>query len=118
MDHLTSGDVMTVLYAIVGISLSTWATLVGMAMLFSRRASCAEDLFEQSPWRCFLLGLVVYGVFGLLAAVLLGLPNPAAKLVGWGLLSYLLALSAIGGGGLALMISRRIGRMDDRLSMF
>ena len=39
MDSLTSGDVMTVLYAIVGISVSVWATLVAMALLFGRRAA-------------------------------------------------------------------------------
>src|ERR1044071_197256 len=102
MDHLTSGDVMTVLYAVIGISLSVWATLIGMAMIFGRRASRSEDLIEQSPWRCFGIGIAVTAPLGLIAILLLQAPNGIAKLVGWGLLSYLLALSAIGGGGLAL----------------
>src|ERR1051325_6352210 len=101
MDHLTSGDVMTVLYAVIGISLSVWATLIGMAMIFGRRASRSEDLIEQSPWKCFWIGLGVWGLFGFIALILLQAGNPGIKLAGWALLSYLLALSAVGGGGLA-----------------
>lgn len=118
MDHLTSGDVMTVLYAIVGISLSAWATLIGMAMLFGRRASRSEDLIEQTPWKCFWIGLVVAAPVIFLGVVLLALPNGVAKLAGWALLSYLLALSAVGGGGMALILANRIGKMDSNLSRF
>src|SRR5207244_1031003 len=53
-----------------------------------------------------------------LAGGLLGNPNPLVKLVGWALLSYLLAISAVGGGGLALLVGERIGRMEPGISRF
>src|SRR5690242_15466631 len=118
MDHLTSGDVMTVLYAVIGISLSVWATLIGMAMIFGRRASRSEDLIEQSPWKCFWIGLAVWAPLSFVAILLLQAPPAPAKIAGWALLSYLLALSAIGGGGFALMLAQRVGKMDTGLSRF
>ena len=65
MDHLTSGDVMAFMYAIVGISLSVWATLVGAALVFRKKAAQAHTHFEQSPGLSIILG----GVLGIPAIV-------------------------------------------------
>ena len=118
MDHLTSGDVMTLMYAIVGISLSSWAMLMGMALIFGKRAAIAQTYIEESPWKSLVCGVLLALVGGGFALVLLGLPNPIAKLLGWSLLSYLLAIAAVGSGGLAMLVGNRIGGMEPGVSRF
>lgn len=118
MDHLTSGDVMTVMYAVVGVAISSWAMLIGMAMLFSRKAEHAQVVLEDRPWTALILGFVIALPIGLLAGALLANPIGLVKVAGWALLSYLLALSAVGAGGLALLVGRRISTLDERVSTF
>src|SRR5947209_130522 len=103
IDHITSGDIQTVILAIVAIAVSTWATLITAALLFRRKSEAAKRCFEGGPGLSVFLGLVVGGLATLGGFALLQVPNPLVKLAGWMALSLVIAISAVGGGGLALL---------------
>jgi hypothetical protein len=115
---MTIGDVLAVVAGVGGTCVAVWALLLGMALLFSRRASLAQQSFETSPWRVLATGgmLLLVGSGG--AIVLLNQPNGVLKLVGWVLLLGVLALSALGAGGLALVIGTCVQRAEPRMSDF
>jgi hypothetical protein len=116
--YLSSGDMLVILTVVVGVAVSVWALMIGMALLFSNRAQMARDSFEEAPWRSFFMGLVAGGITAFLGVALLSSPNPAAKLVGWGVISLFAAVAAIGAGGLGLLVSDRITRMEPGVSRF
>ncbi len=112
IDHITSGDLMTAITILIGVALSTWATLITSALIFRRKAEYARGYFEKSPGISIFLGIVIGGVSTGIALALLQVPNPAVKLAAWVMLSSIAAIAALGGAGLALLAGSRIESME------
>ena len=117
-NYLSSGDMLVIVTVVIGIAVSVWALMIGMALLFSRKAQMARDSFEEAPWRSFFIGLIAALVKLGLGIGLLASPNPIAKLAGWGIISLFAAVAAIGAGGLAMLVSDRIDGMEPGMSRF
>ena len=116
--YFSSGDMLVVLTIVISIAISVWALMVGMALLFSKKAQMARDSFEEAPWRAFVIGLFAGGATAFLGIAFTVSPNPLAKLVGWGIISLFAAVAAIGAGGLGLLVSDRISRIEPGMSPF
>ncbi len=100
-------DVYTVFFIVLGILIAfpgTIALLVfGLPKLVER--SCQR--VEQTPVRCFLLGLPIVGIGGLMAAGLMGSGGPLAA--AGGVIAVSIALvSLVGAAGMSLLIGRRM----------
>jgi len=108
---MTIGDVFAVVASVIGIWISGWASLVLVALLFSRRAGVARDLIAQRPGRAFASGLFVVLTAGIIAINLVKLPSGLPKLAGWFVLLGLFAATGVGAGGLALLTGERIEKM-------
>ncbi|HEX8237138.1 MAG TPA: hypothetical protein VF600_14365 [Abditibacteriaceae bacterium] len=115
---MTIGDVLAVVAGIGSTCVAAWALLLGMALLFHRRAGLAQQNFERSPWRVLATGFVLalLGIGGTL--VLLNQPNGILKLAGWALLLGVLGLSALGASGLALLLGNCVQRSEPTMSDF
>jgi hypothetical protein len=113
---MTIGDVLAWVAGVLGVSVANWALLVGTALVFEKRAALAQQRIEEDSLRVFGTGVILVVTAGVLALVLVNQPNGALKLVGWMLLMGLLALCALGGGGLALLLGSRIRHLDSGLS--
>lgn len=115
---MTIGDVLAAVAALVGLALSGWALLVGLALLFTGFTARAQGHLENSPGAAFGTGLALIATVSLLAITLIKQPNALLKLSGWSLLLALLLLSALGAGGLALLLNRRVRGLEPELSAF
>src|SRR2546421_12343799 len=109
---------LVIVTVVIGIAVSVWALMIGMALLFNKRAQMARDSFEEAPWRSFIIGLFVGGLNAFLGVAFIASPNPGTKLAGWGIISLFAAVAAIGAGGLGILVSDRIQRMEPGMSRF
>lgn len=114
---ITIGDALAVVGSLFAICISVWSLVMAAAMMFGARAERAE-LAMARPWKCFFLGLVLAASVGVLAMVLLSVPNPAAKLAGTLLLVGLFGLASIGGAGMAMAAARRVRELDPDATPF
>src|SRR5213596_1544802 len=112
---MTIGDVMAVTGSVIGICLSLWGLLVGLSLLFEARANQARLVLEAQPGRALATGAILVATLGTLSIALLKAPG-GFKILGWVLLLGLLGLSAFGGSGLALLLSRRVATHAPLLS--
>jgi hypothetical protein len=112
---MTIGDVLAVVGVIGGICLSLWAMLIGAALLFEGRAQTARRVWEKHTGAAFGVGFVLTLLLGVGGIALLNAPG-ALKIFGWIFLLALLALSLLGGSGLALFLGERTGARDENLS--
>jgi hypothetical protein len=115
---ITIGDALTVVSLIGGTCLALWAMMVGMAILFSRRAGQAAAHLERSPAGALLIGAVLTIAVVVANVVLQQAPNGLVRLIGWSLIYGALSISLVGASGLAILIGGRIQRMDGRMSAF
>jgi hypothetical protein len=115
---ITIGDALTVVSLIGGTCLALWAMMVGMVMLFSRRAGQAAAHLERSPAGALLIGAVLTTAVVVANVVLQQAPNGLVRLIGWSLIYGALSISLVGASGLAMLVGGRIQRMDGRMSAF
>jgi hypothetical protein len=111
MDSITSGDVQLSITGVFAVALSVWATLVGGALIFRRKASQAHTYFEKSPWLTLLLGVIVGGPCTLVAFVLMQAHMPIVTILAFGMLSVIVGVCTVGGAGFALLAGSRIESM-------
>jgi hypothetical protein len=116
--QLTFGDVLFFVAGLIGLCISVWGLVLGVALFFPMRCSGARSSIQVAPWKSLLLGLLLVGAFGFVGLALLGNPAPAAKLVGWMFIVALLAIGAIGAGGMALLAAERLRPLDDQMSEY
>ncbi len=114
----TIGDVLTVIALISGSLFSIWATLVGFALLFPKKAQSSRVNIEGHPVICFMVGAFTALIGWTLVIILLNLHNPLVTLLGWLGAVAMLVLQAIGGSGLALLSASRIQKTDRRRSSY
>lgn len=115
---LIIGDVLAVVFALVGVCVTAAAMMVGSALLFENHAGRAREICRAAPGRSFILGLLATVFFGVVSLTLLQVPVPLVKLAGTLIYLTLMALSAIGMSGVALLTAERISRADESVSRF
>jgi hypothetical protein len=115
---VTIGDVFSVVSAIIAICVSAWAMMLAVTLLFTARAESARQELEGRPWKSFLIGLLTLSTLGVFSLGMIGAPMPAIKLAGLILSLGLLSIAAVGAGGLALMVGRRMQPLDPSLSAY
>ncbi|MBV6458440.1 MAG: hypothetical protein HONBIEJF_01568 [Fimbriimonadaceae bacterium] len=112
------GDSLTLLSIVAAACLSAWSLMVGCAILFGRKAAHAKVTLEQKPWRAFAYGVVCMFTVGLVAIVMLSIPNPAMKVLGMSLMFLILFVAALGASGMALLVGNRIQPLDPDVAPF
>lgn len=114
---MTIGDVFSIVATIFGIFLTSWATVVAVALLMpnaAERARRAVDQPKLALWRGVFLTVPML----LVGIVLLSMPLPVAKLAGWLVTLAWMSLGAIGASGLAQAAGNRIQNLDSRLGAY
>lgn len=112
---MTIGDVLAVVGFIGGVCLSLWVLLIGVALLFEVKAEAARRVLEAEAARAFGVGLALLLPLGFAGIALINAPG-ALKVFGFVLIALLLALSLLGGAGLALLLGERTGARDVNIS--
>lgn len=114
----TIGDSFAIVALLVGFGLTTWAMMLGAAILFAQKAQAARTLTEQHPWRSFAIGLALVLTAGTVSLIALNIPNPAAKMIGMMGLMGLVSLSMFGMSGLCMILAGRIRAMEPGISVY
>lgn len=112
------GEVFAVIAAALTICGSAWALLVISSIVFGAKTLGAQTALERKPWQTLTIGLPTVAFFGFLAVILAAQPIPLVKLAGTALYLAILAIAALGGGGLATLIGRKMLPLDSSLSPF
>lgn len=115
---LIFGDVLATIAIFCAIPLTTWALVIACRLIFPTASLRAADRLSAYPGRSFGLGLVITLLIGIVGLVLVGVPNPVLKLIGFDALSLLLALSVVGCAGLAQIAGERIREKADGMSEY
>lgn len=113
---VTLGDVWAILATFIGVCVTSWALLLACSMLFQHRCERAAEKVIENPGKSILVGLLSLSTSSVLGVVLLSIPNPLSKLLGWMFILSILSISAIGAGGIAQVAARRIKEMDPECS--
>jgi hypothetical protein len=112
------GDVLGTTFIVLAVCVSVWALLVGVALVYNEPAGDARTRLEAGARQALAVGFLMALAGGGLGLLLANLPNGLIKLIGWALLLGLLALAALGGGGMALLVGAKIEARAPRLSSF
>lgn len=112
------GDVLAVVATLVGLAFSSWAVLIGSALLFRRKAEISKSLIQYAPGRTFAIGFALMLLAVTISLVLLSVPITFAKFLGWSGVLVILALASLGCGGLVLLVAERLKQYDPELGAF
>ncbi len=101
----------------VALMISLTGLLTSVAILLPAHAQRAEAELEQSPKRCLFVGLLslLAFVFGI---VLLNLPVPPLKLIGFAVVTAISGIVTVGGAGMAGLMGKRISEMSGAKTTF
>jgi len=105
---VTIGDSFAIVAILGGICLSAWALIMTLALIFPAKSGHARERLVARPWAAFFTGLAIWATIGVFGFVLLSIPLPIGKLMGWTVIMGLLSVAAIGGAGLASLASQRL----------
>ncbi len=114
---LIIGDVLAFLAGITLLAASSWALTMCTSLMFPGRTERARDLLFAKPWQTLLVGILLLALPGTVSVSLLAQPLPGLKLLGWIGLMLLLAMAAVGSGGLATLVSARIRALAPELTL-
>lgn len=106
------GDVFAVIATLVGLFLTGYAMISGLSLLFAARARQAADELICAPRAIALRGFLIGVPSIFLFLVMLGLPNPITKLVGWMGIVLLLTVSMFGASGVAWIMAEKLRLLD------
>lgn len=107
------GDVWAIVATIGGVFVTCWALVLLTSVLLSQRANLASDALRDNWGKCLIRGFLVAAVGIFVSIVLLSLPNPPAKLLGWIALTNLLAVGVLGIAGAARLLASRLRELDE-----
>ncbi|MGB8645894.1 MAG: hypothetical protein WCF84_11705 [Anaerolineae bacterium] len=102
------GDVFAVAAFLLGMGIALPGLYLAWALLLPATVERAQQRWEQTPWSCFLLGLVALVICLLPIVILVNLKAGPVQFVGYAGLMLLLALASIGSAGLALVMGNRL----------
>jgi hypothetical protein len=111
---VTIGDVFSVVAFLIGLGITAWALMVSCGLLFPNRVERARDAAQSRPWGNIGLGLLVL-LPGLIGVLMLQVPAPIIKLVGWTLILAVLGIGALGSAGLGHLAGRSLSRMAPQM---
>lgn len=114
----TIGDVLAVIGIVAVVVLSTWALVITVSILFSKRTVRAQARIEQTPVKTILLGAAITLILGFIVVALLQQPAPPGKLLGWVIYLLMLVAVAIGLSGLAGLLAQHLVQMEPSLSPY
>jgi hypothetical protein len=110
---VTIGDVLGIVAFLTGLGGTGWAMTVAMGLLFPEQAARASEATKGA----FVRGLVpLLGLF--LGVVMLSLPVPGMKLLGWVVLLGILALAALGLAGLSRVAGHRLMALQPEMGEY
>ena len=101
----------------VALMISLTGLLTSVAILLPAHSQRAEAELEQSPKRCLYVGLATLLAFAF-GIVLLNLPNPLLKLMGFALITAISGVVTVGGAGMAQLMGKRISEMSGAKTTF
>lgn len=101
----------------VALMISLTGLLTSVAILLPAHAKHAEEALDQSPKRCLWVGLLTLLVFAF-GIILLNVPNPLLKLIGFTLVTGISGIVTIGGAGMAQLMGTRISEMSGARTTF
>jgi hypothetical protein len=114
----TIGSALTIIAILFGMAFSSWALLIGCALVFRKKAQISYSLLQYAPGRSFFLGAVMLFILGLISLVFLQAPIPLAKVIGYSGFLVLFSMAALGGSGLVLLVADRLQQYDTKLRPF
>ena len=97
------GDITSIVAFFLGLGGTGWALTVALGLLFPEQTARASGSMKGA----FVRGLLPLFV-GFLGVVMLSLPLPGVKLLGWLVLLSVLALASLGLAGLSRVAGRRL----------
>ena len=100
-------DVYTVFFLVLGILIAFPGMVSLVVFGLPKLANRSKIRVEQTPITCFLLGLPIVGVGGLIAAGLMGTGGPVAA-IGVAVAVILMLISLAGAAGVVILIGRRM----------
>ena len=100
-------DVYTVFFIVLGILIAFPGMISLIVFGLPNLAERSRQRVEQTPMRCFMLGLPIVGIGGLIAAGLMGSGGPAAA-IGGIIAVVILLFSLAGAAGVSLLIGQRM----------
>lgn len=109
-------DVFAVFGTLLAIGIAFPGLLTAWWLLFPGRVERARLQIERHPWRCFWLGLLALALLLVPLGALLAIPNGLIRLIGWSAAALIVALSAIGGAGIAAAMGARLAARAGGLS--
>lgn len=105
-------DLLRIAVVVVAATASTAALLTTVVYFLPRPTVRAQGALEETPGRCFLIGLVNLLFFGLLAAVL-GQGGDLLRLISFMILLALLTVGGVGLSGLLILLRQRIYGLEE-----
>ena len=114
---MSLGDVFSVVAALLGIGVTSWAFMVSCMLLFPARVERAAAVIERNAKSQFFLGLCLL-VPAIVGVVLSGLPNPVLKLLGLALIVSVLAVGAVGAAGIGFIAGKRLQPMSPSMDAY
>lgn len=105
---LVFGDVVASLAILFGSAAAAWGAMLLAALLFPNKSAQAARRLENEPWKCFTIGLLGLIFVSIPTLILLNLPNPAIKTIGFILLCAVLTFAGAGTAGILHLVAGRI----------
>jgi hypothetical protein len=105
------GDVLAFVSLLIGTCISAWALTMAYGLLFPGKCWVAQQEIGEHPWKCIGSGALVVLTIGVLGVVLVALPNPVTKLLGWIVLLAIFSVASLGMAGLALNAGERMQKL-------
>ena len=112
------GDVLAFVSLLIGTCLSAWALTVTYGLLFPDRSEIAKSILSANPAKCVGRGVLIIATVGVVGAILISVPNPAVKLIGWMVLLVILSSAALGLAGAARMAGDRMQSMAPEMNHY
>ncbi len=107
-------DILSIFGLLLIMALGFPALLTAVWLLFPGAVDRAHQRVEQTPVRCFVMGLLALLVVGLPVLALLDAPSAGLKAAGFGLIVLSLSLGTVGAAGLVARLSQRLNQRSGR----
>lgn len=105
---LVLGDVVAFVAILLGFAAAAWGGMLLSALVFPGPAYRSAQWLSHRPWASFWSGLAFGIPAVLIGVVLLSLPDPTVKLLGFVWLMGVVFMGMVGSGGLAIVAGDKV----------
>ncbi len=112
MAFSTIGDSFSVIATLGGIAVTSWSFNVACGLLFPDKVEAARSAVSTRSSAVIGKGFLAL-MFGVLAFIVISLPNPLTKLLGTIMLASYFGLVAVGISGIAKLAAERMQSLKD-----